>query len=51
MVPGAYVRFLLNQPDGTARIELLGKAEAEHLAKLEAQHANQNPFAADYATT
>ena len=51
MVSGAYVRFLLNQPDGTARIELLGKAEAEHLAKLEAQHANQNPFAADYATT
>lgn len=46
MVPGAYVRFLFNQPDGTDRIELLSKAESEHLANLEAQHANQNPFAA-----
>ena len=50
MVPGAYVRFLFNQPDGTDRIELMGKAEAEHLAKLEAQYANQNPFAVGYGT-
>ena len=51
MVPDAYVRFLFNQPDGTDRIELMGKAEAEHLAKLEAQHSNQNPFAAHHGTT
>lgn len=51
MVPGAYVRFLFNQPDGTDRIELLDKAESEYFAKLEAEHANQNPFAADYGTT
>lgn len=55
MVPGAYVRFLFNQPDGTDRIELLGKAESEHFANgeaiLEAQYANQNPFAAHHGTT
>ena len=51
MVPGVYVRVLFNQPDGTDRIELLGKAESEHFANLEAQHANQNPFAAHNGTT
>lgn len=51
MVAGAYVRFLFNQPDGTDRIELMGKAEAEYFAKMEAEYANKDPFAADYGTT
>lgn len=51
MVPGVYVLVSLNQPNGKDGIALLSEQESEYFAKLEAEHANQNPFAADYATT
>ena len=50
MVPGVYVRVSLNHLKG-GKIELLSADEAEHLANLEAQHANKNPFAAHHGTT
>jgi len=51
MVAGAYVRFLFNQQNGKNGIALLSADEAEYFAKMEAEYANKDPFAADYGTT
>lgn len=48
MVPGVYVRVSLNHLKG-GKIELLSEAASELIRK--AEHAIQNPFAADYGTT
>jgi len=50
MVPDVYVRVSLNHIKW-GKIELLSDSASELFRKAEAQHANQNPFAADYGTT
>lgn len=50
MVPGVYVRVSLNHLKG-GKIELLSDAASELIRKAEAQHPNQNPFAAHHGTT
>jgi hypothetical protein len=51
MVPGVYVRILLNPQGGNVRIELLSDSESEPIRRLEAENEGQNPFAPQHGTT